>query len=260
MKRILSAVVALAMTLALCASVLVPSFAAGSGRTGSITVDFQSDASGTQKYLAGDTFSLKQIVDETGEPTPDLKRFSYDWYALNNEDLQAAIDKVDAYCRQQKLYETSGKTNAEGKVTFSGLTPGIYLFARTAFAEDNKDYVALSGIVAIPSEDPETGGMLWDMTVQPKPGYNGQATPADPEDPRYVPDPKTTTTTTRAPTTTKKTSGTTTRPNAVRRIANRVNTDSARPLTVALAAVAASGAVLILLALLRRRNRDENSP
>lgn len=255
MKRIFSAVVALVMTLALCASLSVAALAAGTGRTGSITVEFKSDASGTMKYLAGDTFSLKRIASGTGTMVSDLDHFSYSWFTMSDKELQDAIDKVDDYCRRHDLYEASGKTDAEGKVTFDGLSQGIYLFARTDYAEENKEYIALSGIVAIPSEDPETGGILWDMTVQPKPGYNGQTTPTDPEDPRYVPDPKTTTTT-RTVTTTRRTV-TTTNPGIVKRITNRVNTDSARTLNIAIAVVVLSGAALAVLAFAKRKNTED---
>lgn len=154
---------------------------------GSLTIDAVWDRDGSgRKPLVGDTYSIVRVVSVdlasngtiTAFHTLDaFKRFDRDWASLTSSQLNDVAKELRDYADKHKLYEHSGVTGADGRVTFKGLTVGLYLVARTAVAKANTAYTCDPFLVAIP-DIADLG-----VTVEPKYGGGDDVNPPGPDNP-----------------------------------------------------------------------------
>ena len=122
-------------------------FAAPLGGTCSITLDAHyHEDDGTTRYLAGDTYALTLIADKTVDAaTLDVtytvvdayRAYDCDWNAATASDKLALAKKLAKVAVPDK----TGVTDHNGKLTFGGLKPGLYLVVRCDAAEENEAYI-----------------------------------------------------------------------------------------------------------------------
>lgn len=119
-------------------------FAAPLGGTCSITLDAHyHEDDGTTRYLAGDTYALTLIADKTVDAaTLDVtytvvdayRAYDCDWDAATASDRLALAKKL----AKVAVPEKTGVTDHNGKLTFGGLKPGLYLVVRCDAAEETR--------------------------------------------------------------------------------------------------------------------------
>lgn len=132
-------------------------FAAPLGGTCSITLDAHyHEDDGTTRYLAGDTYALTLIADKTVDAsTLDVtytvvdayRAYDCDWNAATASDKLALAKKLAKVAVPDK----TGVTDHNGKLTFGGLKPGLYLVVRCDAAEENEAYILDPYLVTLPS-------------------------------------------------------------------------------------------------------------
>ena len=136
-------------------------------RAGSIMVSL--DDLGTKRSDV--VLDYYKVADLTQEPevswvaAEKCQEAGVDWNGLKQtEDYVRAAERLQTYVEAQKIEGTAGKTDANGKVTFSNLEQGVYLIVQT----DVASYGVISPfLVAVPyMEDGEH--WIYDVTTQTK--------------------------------------------------------------------------------------------
>lgn len=162
-------------------------FAAPLGGTCSITLDAHyHEDDGTTRYLAGDTYALTLIADKTVDAaTLDVTYTVVDAYSAYDCDWDAATasDKLALAKKLAKVAvpDKTGVTDRNGKLTFGGLKPGLYLVVRCDVAEGNEAYILDPYLVTLPNI--EDGAVYKDIEVDEK------FAKVDPEAPKPSPEP-----------------------------------------------------------------------
>ena len=162
-------------------------FAAPLGGTCSIALDAHyHEDDGTTRYLAGDTYALTLIADKTVDAaTLDVtytvvdayRAYDCDWDAATASDKLALAKKLAKVAVPDK----TGVTDRNGKLTFGGLKPGLYLVVRCDVAEGNEAYILDPYLVTLPNI--EDGAVYKDIEVDEK------FAKVDPESPKPSPEP-----------------------------------------------------------------------
>ena len=154
--RLVSLLLALALALGLTAS--------AAGQTGSITVHFA--IKGTP--VPGTSFSAYRVADadDAGSLTPVPPYSGYP-VALKDAAWKDLADTYAGYTRRDQLTASaSGVTDEKGELTFSGLTPGLYLILGERVIFDGGSYQPAPLLVDIP--DRSDTPMRFDVSAEVK--------------------------------------------------------------------------------------------
>lgn len=167
-KRLLPLLLCLA-----CVVALFPARASAAGtvdltRSCQLTVSYQDDGP-----LAGVPFTLYRVanVDETGvfRVTPDFSGYPLQFQGLTSAQWKTLAEMLRTYAQQDNIQPvTSGVTQADGKATFSGLTPGLYLAVAKNFGQGNYDYTTEPFLVALPTRDKDTDQWVYETAASAK--------------------------------------------------------------------------------------------
>ncbi len=173
MKKIISALLTVIAALCLC----VPAFA-GSTTTATEKIDTLKKGSIALTYKKGDIkFSDKDIsIYKVADVNADMvytvsSAFAskpIDFTALNTADYGALSDTFFGYVNADKVSAVaSKKTDAEGKVSFAGLSVGLYLVSPLTSQVEDTVYSFKPLMIAVPDI---TGNGTWnyDVSVNPK--------------------------------------------------------------------------------------------
>lgn len=163
----------------------VPALAAGSidtGREVQLTISYQD---GTTS-LSGAVFDIYRIaaVDATGElmPVSPFDQFNVDIRGKNDAAWKALASTLEGYVLRDAITPTSsGKTNAQGLLTFSGLEQGLYLVLGHRHTQGGRIYDAAPFMVLLPALDEDANDWLYDVIVNPK--YDSRPEPDKPDEP-----------------------------------------------------------------------------
>ena len=123
----------------------------------------------------GVTLTLYDVgeVAETGEPSIDLV-YGISEYPQTAESSQKAVLQIEKKLEEEPVM--SRKTDAAGKLVFSGIDKGVYLIR----AEDSSEYgIITSSLVHLPyyeTVDDEEKGPLFSVKVNPKALLPGKPT------------------------------------------------------------------------------------
>ena len=168
-NRVLFALLLLGVYAIACASVC---FAAP---LGSLTLNCVFHKSSGDVALAGDTYAIALIAEATTDEDGAVRSFhtleAYaEWDCLWSAQPASVLAKTARELRevleQDQAALKTETTDADGKLTFSGLTPGLYLVYRSNSAKANKDFEMQPFLVAVPQTYPE--GTVFDVTVSVK--------------------------------------------------------------------------------------------
>ncbi|RSX53179.1 cell surface protein [Bifidobacterium goeldii] len=169
-----------------------PTRIAQAATVGSITIDARWDRESANPVpLAGDTYAIVRIasadIDANGAIAAyhTLDRFAdYDraWGSLTASGANAAAQQLATFVGAQDQYDASRIVNESGFVTFSGLEAGVYLVTRTGIADANAAYHCDPFLTYVPGTT-ENGGILWNVVVEPKFGYDNTENPPSPPEP-----------------------------------------------------------------------------
>lgn len=180
-----------------CVTMIVPikALAAKDRPEGSLTVSLHEDKEGRYSW-EGVEFALYQVMESEQETdayaaadnwkkTADFADFSGDIADVLKKDAKAQekLGKEAAVFIKEKAGQLSeeplkGRTDAEGKVAFSGLEQGLYLVVAT----DINRYVEMNPFfVAIPYVMESDGELVHDVIAQPKADFLPEEIPSEPE-------------------------------------------------------------------------------
>lgn len=168
-KRLLPLLLCLA-----CAAALFPITARAAG-----AVDTTKDAQLTIRYqqdgtpIAGVNFDLYRVakVDETGtfyvvEP---FSKYPLQFQGLDSTQWKNLAEMLRTYAHQDSVAPVvSGATQSTGQVTFSQLTPGLYLAVARNFSQGGYDYSTEPFLVALPTRDKDTDTWVYQTTATAK--------------------------------------------------------------------------------------------
>lgn len=154
--------------------VLIPVQAFAAGR-----IDLQQDTALTIDYHDGETplsgakFSLYFVatVEETGELTVDkaFSQFNVDIRGKNDAAWNTLASTLEGYVLRDGLVPAlSGKTSAEGKLTFSGIKQGLYLVLGQRHTQNGYVYETVPFMVMLPALVQQTNTWDYALTVAPK--------------------------------------------------------------------------------------------
>lgn len=129
----------------------------------------------TVVYTDGDTplvgahFELYRVADVSAEGRYTLtKEFSGCPIDLNSLSAAAAL-ATQGYLELNGIPPLAeGETNARGRLTFSGLTPGLFLVVGTVHTQDGMVYASAPFFAVLPAPDQTSGGWSYAVTVTPK--------------------------------------------------------------------------------------------
>lgn len=180
-KRITALVLSLAAALLLLP---VQALAAGS-------IDTEREVQLTISYQDGDTalsgaaFDIYRVaaVDETGEliPVTPFDQFNVDIRGKNDDAWKALASTLEGYVLRDGITPTSsGKTNAQGLLTFSNLEQGLYLVLGHRHTQGGYIYDAAPFMVLLPTQDMEANEWIYDVAVNPK--HDSRPEPSGPDD------------------------------------------------------------------------------
>lgn len=156
-------------------------------------IDLNRAVSLTVSCLDGDTplvdaqFELYLVAtsDEFGALTPvdSFGQFNVGIQGENDEAWRTLASTMEGYVlRDQLPPDGSGKTNADGLVSFPGgerpLTPGLYLVLGHRHTQDGKYYDPSPFLVMLPGLDGEENVWVYDVTANPK--FDSRPVPAEP--------------------------------------------------------------------------------
>ena len=159
--RLVSPLLALVLALSLTAS--------AASQTGSITVHFTiHDAP-----VSGASFSAYRVADadDAGSLTPVPPYSGYP-VALKSTAWKDLADTYAGYTRRDQLTASaSGVTDENGELTFSGLTPGLYLILGDRVVFDGGSYQPAPLLVDIPdrSDTPLRFDVFAEVKIEIKP-------------------------------------------------------------------------------------------
>ena len=146
-KKLLSA-------LLVCVMLIQPAFAY-------VGINTNSDASLTISYIhSGVSFRIYRVADvsKTVRFTlcDDFAQHSDLQPMLDDWDWDKLADILDARVVRDKISPTaSGKTDKNGTLTFSDLTPGLYLMMGDTYHKGNKTYYFKTSLISIPNLMPD---------------------------------------------------------------------------------------------------------
>lgn len=180
------------LTVLALATISMPTRIAQAATVGSITIDARWDRESANPVpLAGDTYAIARIasadIDANGSITAyhTLDRFAeYDraWGSLTASGANDAAKQLATFVGAQDQYDAARTVNESGFVTFSGLEAGVYLVTRTGIADANAAYHCDPFLAYMPGTT-ESGGILWNVVVEPKFGHDNNENPPSPPEP-----------------------------------------------------------------------------
>lgn len=144
--------------------------------------------------LTGAVFNLFYVatVEENGKltVTDTFSDYNVDLNIENGEAWQIAALTLEGYVLRDEIAPNdSGATNSDGILVFSTdgrpLQPGLYLVTGEAHTQNSKQYNSAPFLVALPSEDTETGEADYNPTVMPKFDFSPFPNPDEPGDESY---------------------------------------------------------------------------
>ena len=177
---------AILLTLVLLVTMLPQALAAGRmelNRELRLNLSYQKDGAA----LAGAQVSIYRVaeMDETGAltVTKEFSAFSVDIRGKNDEKWRELAATVEAVVLRDKMQPfASGKTNAEGKLSFpqngdAKLTPGLYLVRTERLQQGGYWYDNAPFFVMLPEQDEKSNEWVYDVTANAKP----EKTPIPPQ-------------------------------------------------------------------------------
>ncbi len=162
----------------------VQALAAGSidtGREVQLTISYQD----SKTALSGAAFDIYRVaaVDATGELTPvaPFDQFNVDIRGKNDAAWKTLASTLEGYVLRDVITpSSSGKTNAQGLLTFSDLEQGLYLVLGHRHTQGRRIYDAAPFMVLLPTQDAEANEWLYDVTVNSK--HDSHPKPDEPDE------------------------------------------------------------------------------
>lgn len=143
------------------------------GRTGSLTVEYQR--------FADVEFSLYRVAEVSAAGkltlTGDFTRYPVSVNGLNSSGWEALANTLTTCVRMDGLQALeTGKTNASGKLTFNALQTGLYLIiGERHTGPDGWTYTPKPFLVVLPGRT--VGGNSWNYDVTAAPKYSREPVP-----------------------------------------------------------------------------------
>lgn len=190
MRILAAALAALAMLLAVTAGHALAAVPSGTLTIRGIAVD----ADDRPVTLVGDTWSIARVADATAIGA-DPAAITYattaafadpcdgvDWTTLTSGESRDLASRLAGYAAEHGLYRQTATADAYGTARFGTLPAGLYLLTRTGVAQDGESCATMPMLVGVPAV--EAGGIVYDVTVDPKYECPGTPTPTpEPEEP-----------------------------------------------------------------------------
>lgn len=154
----------LLLALALCAGV----YAAESQDVGTVTIECVF----SEAPVPSLPFSLYHAADVSGSKITmdaDFAAFPVDLKTMDVDSWNALALTVKSYVLAQGIVpDASGQSDANGVLTFDGLSAGLYLVVGEGAAVNGMYYSSAPFFVLLPRADSETGEAIYDLKVHPK--------------------------------------------------------------------------------------------
>lgn len=178
-KHLLRALACLCLCLTLLPAAASP--AVDTARDGSITIICRYG----EAPVSGVPFDLYLVAEVDADGaftlTGDFARYPVSLTGLTGSGWNALAETLSAYARRDGLIPLqSGVTGGDGRLTFSGLKPGLYLVVGQTVQSGTFFYATDPFLVSLPSKDEATDQWSYDLSVTPK--YTGWDTPDTPEE------------------------------------------------------------------------------
>ena len=167
-KRLLSLLLCLACVVALFPARASAAGAVDTKHASQLTISYQDGGP-----LAGVAFDLYRVanVDETGvfRVTDDFSKYPLEFRNLTSAQWKTLAEMLRTYAHQDNLQPViSGLTQSDGKVTFTGLTPGLYLAVAKNFSQGGYNYVTEPFLAALPTRDKDTDQWVYALAATAK--------------------------------------------------------------------------------------------
>lgn len=168
-----------------------------SGRSGSLTVCYQSRENGNDVPLRDAEFKICRVTDlvvrnNSAKYTllPEFTSTGIKFEGMTAADSNVAAKKLYALAERNGINMRVGKTSTNGCATFSNLKPGMYLVVQHGkLRQGNRDYVSSPFLVSVPlAVDDGNGNNVWQYEVKVYPKHSSSS-PI--EKPLIPPSPKT---------------------------------------------------------------------
>lgn len=183
MNRIIALIGVLLMLPLLC----VPAFA--TENTGTLVLRCDTQYEGKHVVFTGDEYALTKIADvwvenEIGSnrmhyaTLPEYQAYTCDWGKLNASQLREKAKELAVVVTQHRQYDAVATVDQEGKATFTGVAPALYLVSRTKTVNGHEQYAYEPFLASLPME---LDGDIY-FTVIGSPKYGWTATEVDPPD------------------------------------------------------------------------------
>lgn len=168
-KRIAGMLLSLVLALLVCPARASALGSSGSGHACSLTIDYQKN----ETPVTGAAFSLylTATADENGTltPTPEFAGYPVKLWGGTDAEWKTLASTLEGYVRRDKLTPAaSGVTDARGRLTLGGLTPGLYLVLGEQHRQDGMIYDPQPAMVLLPAQDPDTHEWNDAVTMSPK--------------------------------------------------------------------------------------------
>lgn len=117
-------------------------------------------------------FSLYRVASLTEEGeyvlTDDFAQYPVSLEDLDSSGLRSLAQTLDAYVARDKLTPLlSQETGEDGRVSFDGLSPGLYLVLGESYTQDNTVYTPSPMLFYLPGQG-EDGGWEYEVTASCK--------------------------------------------------------------------------------------------
>lgn len=166
------------------AALLLPVTAQAAGGDCSLIVSFYIRE--TKEPLAGADFRLYQVAAGSADDyklTGAFNRFSENLSWHNADEQEKLIAALSSYIAAENVSPIqTGTTDADGRLTFSGLLPGLYLALGDPLTVDGTTYTAEPVLIWLPSVA-ENGISRKSVVVEPKPDKEKPTEPPTPSEP-----------------------------------------------------------------------------
>ena len=165
-----------------------------SGRSGSLTVCYQSNEDGNVIPLKNAEFRICRVSDLTVKNNsakytlvPEFASAGISFEGMTAADSGLAAKKLYDLTKSNGTNMRTGKTDANGCVKFSNLQPGMYLVVQPEkLRQGNNDYVSSPFLVSVPlAVDGENGNNVWQYEVKAYPKHSS----SKPVDKPLIPNP-----------------------------------------------------------------------
>lgn len=158
-------------------------FAAGEIDTAaqcSLTISFTHEQHG----VSGVEYEIYRVASVSADAQFTVEQafagYPVDFTDLDDDRLAELASTLQGYVLSDALVPAaSGKTDADGKLMFSDLQPGLYLVLGNRLEADGKIYKPVPFMICLPFEDKESVEWNYDPTVIPK--FSVEDVPPSPE-------------------------------------------------------------------------------